>query len=163
MQTKLAPTMRLRSHVILMFAASSHTCRIIRLFGGGRIAAASSSLCRYFLVNYLFISRWMSVDVPGVLRLVGTTVRPIALPDQDIDLLRSGLDRRRAEPHPYIKIGDRVRIKRGILAGLEGLVSRGKSLRVVISLDAILKSVAVEVDWDEVETIAGTALRPCSA
>ena len=98
------------------------------------------------------------LEVPSVLFLVGTAGRPTPLPDGDIDELRAGLPARNAAPHPFLKVGERARIRRGALAGMEGIVIRSKnSLRVVISLDLILQSVAVEVDWDELEPVAPLA------
>ena len=72
-----------------------------------------------------------------------------------MDSLRAGLDVRKPEPHPFLEVGERARIRRGALAGMEGVVLRSKnSRRVVLSLDLIMQSVAVEVDWDELEPVA---------
>lgn len=98
------------------------------------------------------------LDVPSVLWVVGTGSRPTPLPDSDIDALRAGLHAHNAEPHPFLKMGERVRIRRGALAGMEGVVLRSKNnMRVVISLDLIMQSVSVEVDWDELEPVARSA------
>jgi len=98
------------------------------------------------------------LEVPSVLFIVGTAGRPTPLPDYDIDALRAGLATRNAQPHPFLKVGERGRIRHGALAGMEGVVLRSKNnLRVVISLDLIMKSVAVEVDWDELESVATPA------
>lgn len=94
------------------------------------------------------------LEVPSVLFVVGTAGRPTPLADCDIDALRAGLEVRNALPHPFLNLGERARIRRGALAGMEGVVLRSKnSLRVVISLDLIMQSVAVEVDWDELEPV----------
>lgn len=96
------------------------------------------------------------LEVPGVCFLVGTAGTPTPLPEADIEMLRAGLQARKAQPHPYLKAGERVRIRRGAMAGMEGIVIRSKnSLRVVISLDLIQQSVAVEVDWHELEPVGG--------
>ncbi len=59
-----------------------------------------------------------------------------------------------AEPHAYLTAGRRVRIKCGPLAELEGvLVRRKNGLRVVVSLDLIARSAAVEVDAADIERI----------
>jgi predicted Rossmann fold nucleotide-binding protein DprA/Smf involved in DNA uptake len=62
----------------------------------------------------------------------------------------SGLARGiRAEPHPYLKAGHRVRVRSGPLAGAQGtLVRRKDKCRLVLSIDLIMRSVAVEVDED---------------
>lgn len=107
--------------------------------------------------NYVFVhihprERVRILEVPGVLSLVGFGRTLAPLPDFEIEALRSGLGQRRIEPHPYLVIGERVRIKAGSMTGLEGVLVRKKSnFRVVLALDAILQSVAVEVDADDLE------------
>jgi transcription antitermination factor NusG len=59
---------------------------------------------------------------------------------------------RKIEPHPYLTVGERVRIKAGVMTGVEGILVRQKNdLRVVLTLDTIMRSVAVEVDADDIE------------
>jgi len=107
--------------------------------------------------NYLFArigldARVRVLEVPGVLALVGSGRAPSPLPEFEIESLRSALHQRKFEPHPYLVVGERVRIRAGALAGMEGILLRKKSsLRVVLALDLIMKSVAVEVNADEVE------------
>ena len=94
------------------------------------------------------------LSVPGVLLIVGSGREPLALPDFEIEALRSGLHLRRFEPHPYLVVGERVRIKSGSLAGMVGILARKKNnLRVVLTLELIMRSVAVEVDADELERV----------
>lgn len=113
----------------------------------------------YVFAHIASTERIRVLEVPGVVLVVGVAGRPAPLPDADIDALRVGLHQRKAEPHPFVKVGERVRVRRGSLAGMEGVVVRSKSvLRVVISLDLIMRSVAVEVDWDELEPIAASRL-----
>jgi transcription antitermination factor NusG len=95
------------------------------------------------------------IEVPGVLSLVGTRGTPAALPDAEIESLRSGLQHCKFEPHPYLVIGERARIKAGPLAGMEGVLVRKKNdLRVVLTLELIMKSVAVEVEAENLESVA---------
>ena len=92
--------------------------------------------------------------VPGVVSMIGTALRPAPLPDFEVEKLRSGLDPVRAEPHPFITVGQRVRIKRGALAGVEGIVIRKRSgIRVVFTLSLLMQSIAIEVDGDDVEFV----------
>jgi transcription antitermination factor NusG len=114
--------------------------------------------------GYIFVrtdrrERVRVLRVPGVLAFVcGTGRQPASLPEAEIDALRSGLHLRRAEPHPLLTVGQRARIRSGALAGMEGVVVRKKNnLRVVLTLDLILQSVAVEVDGDELESVSVTA------
>ena len=94
------------------------------------------------------------LEVPGVVSLIGNRLRPAPLPDFEVEALRAGLDPTRAEPHPLLTVGQRVRIKVGALAGLEGIVVRRKSgFRVVLTLDLLMQSIAIEVDGDDVEPL----------
>ena len=57
-----------------------------------------------------------------------------------------------AEPHPYLRVGQRVRVKYGPLAGAEGILVRKKDkCRLVLNLDLIMRSVAAEVDAADLE------------
>jgi transcription antitermination factor NusG len=110
--------------------------------------------------NYVFVriergQRGRVLQVPGVLSLVGCGYDPTPLPDSEIEWLRSGLHLRNFEPHPYLVVGERVRIKAGTLAGMEGILLRKKNnLRVVLTVASIKQSVAVEVDAQDVEPVA---------
>lgn len=108
--------------------------------------------------GYVFVhvqrrySAWV-LQVPGVVSLVGSGREPSELSWQEIESLREGLPQRFYEPHPYLNAGDRVRIIAGPLAGMSGvLVRTKKSLRVVLSLDLIMQSVAVEIGINEIDT-----------
>jgi transcription antitermination factor NusG len=107
--------------------------------------------------TYVFVhidrqSRGAVLNLPGVLSIVGSSKEPWPLPDFDIEVLRRGMQAHKVEPHPYLKIGERVRVKAGMMAGVEGILVRKKNeFRVVLSLDAIMQSVAVEVDADDLE------------
>jgi transcription antitermination factor NusG len=111
--------------------------------------------------SYVFVrigkgERVRVLEVPGVLWVVGSSGRDaVSLPDSDIDTMRTGLHLRSAEPHPLPAVGQRVRIRSGALASLEGIMIRKKNeLRVVITLDQINQSIAVEVDSDDIEPVA---------
>ena len=108
--------------------------------------------------GYIFVridrsERVRVLEVPGVLTVVGGPGRqPAPLPEAEIEALRAGLHLRRAAPHPLLTVGQRARIRSGALAGMEGVVVRQKgSLRVVLTVNLILQSVAVEVDGTELE------------
>jgi transcription antitermination factor NusG len=112
--------------------------------------------------SYIFVrvgdqrERVRILDVPGVLFMVsGTGRKPISLPDNEINQLRAELHLRRAEPHPLLLVGQRVRIRAGALAGMEGILDRRKNgVRVVLTLDLIQQSIAVEVNSDDLEPLS---------
>ena len=103
----------------------------------------------YVFVHLPLRDRLQVLEVRSVVRLVGFGGGlPAALPEQEIETLRDGLSGDlRAQPHPYLTIGRRVRIKNGPLAGMEGILRRRKgNYRVVLSVDLIQQSIAVEAD-----------------
>jgi len=97
-----------------------------------------------------------ALQVPGVVSLVSFHGKPAPLPQREIDVLRSGLENQvYAEPHPYLQEGQRVRVVRGPMAGAEGILLRKKEkVRVVISIEVLMRSLAVEVDGSDLEAIA---------
>jgi transcription antitermination factor NusG len=109
----------------------------------------------YVFVHMALKDRLEVLRLPGVVQLVSFNGKPAALPDIEIDALRERLIRNvHAEPHPYLKIGKRVRVHSGPIAGLEGvLVRRKDKFRVVISIHMIQRSIAVEVDESEIKPL----------
>ncbi|HXM63361.1 MAG TPA: UpxY family transcription antiterminator [Terriglobales bacterium] len=107
----------------------------------------------YVFVHLDLKDRLRVLQVPSVVRFVSFNGHPAPLPDSEIEALNSGLAGGvRAEPHPYLKVGRRVRVKYGPLAGAQGILVRRKDkFRVVLSIDLIMRSVAVEVDEADVE------------
>jgi transcription antitermination factor NusG len=114
----------------------------------------------YVFVRIARQARGVVLGTPGVLSIVGSSKEAWPLPELEIDALRSGLLERKIEPHPYLVVGERVRIMAGVMAGVEGVLVRKKSdLRVVLSLDTIMRSVAVEVNADDIEPVGTTPVR----
>ena len=109
----------------------------------------------YIFVRIHRVERVRVLEVPGVLSIIGRTASEmVPLPENEVEALRSGLHLRQAEPHPHLKVGHRVRIRSGALAGMEGILVRKKSsLRVVLTMDLIMQCVSVVVDGSELEQL----------
>lgn len=110
--------------------------------------------------SYIFVrinrsERVRVLSVPGAVALVGGTGgEPAPVPDSAIDALRAGLNEHKIEPHPLLCVGQMARIRSGAFAGMKGVVVRRKSgCRVVLTLEQIMQSVAVEVDESDLESI----------
>lgn len=108
--------------------------------------------------GYVFV--WMSLQdqlrvlqIAGVVRFVSFNGHPVPVADSEMQGLMNGIKRGvSVEPHPYLTVGRRVRIKRGPLAPAQGILVRRKDkFRVVLSLDLIMRSVSVEVDEADIE------------
>jgi hypothetical protein len=70
--------------------------------------------------------------------------------------VRRGAEEGKAMPHPFLKVGERVAIVTGVMAGMEGiLLRRQNSDWVVVSLTAIARSFAVEVDASWIKPLGG--------
>ncbi len=110
------------------------------------------------------LNRLRVVQIPSVVRLVGFGGLPSTLPDEEIEILRSGLSQSlRAEPHPFLTVGRRVRITGGPFAGLEGVLKGKRSnLRVVVSLELLQQSVAVDLAGADVRPVESRPLPPRS-
>jgi transcription antitermination factor NusG len=109
----------------------------------------------YVFARLPLVERLRVLQISGVVRIVGFRGVPVALPDREMEILRSGLSERLgAAPHAEFTAGRRVRITGGPFAGLHGVLKRGKkNLRVVVSLEIIQRAVAVEVDAAEIELL----------
>jgi transcription antitermination factor NusG len=84
----------------------------------------------------------------GVVDIVSIGRVPAPVSDAEIEAIRTVVQSpAHAEPWPFLKIGETVRIHSGALAGLEGILIRVKnSWRLVISVTLLERSVAVEID-----------------
>jgi len=107
----------------------------------------------YVFVRIALEDRLRVLQMASVVRFVSFNGHPVPLPPNEIEALMNGLTRGvRAEPHPYLTVGRRVSVRFGPLAGSQGiLVRRKEKFRVVLSLDLIMRSVAVEVDEADIE------------
>jgi transcription antitermination factor NusG len=107
----------------------------------------------YIFVRLALCERLKVLQLPSIVRLVGFGGQPTALPDNEIQALRAS-GTLPTEPHPYLTVGRRVRVKAGALGGVEGILIRRKNaLRVVLSVNLIMKSASVEVDAGDIERI----------
>jgi transcription antitermination factor NusG len=92
------------------------------------------------------------MQLPGVIGLAVSSAHPTSIPDDEIEVLRTAVDTLGATPHPYLKTGERVRIVAGPLAGMAGILTRRKQeLRVVITIDLIMRSLVVEVSESDLQ------------
>jgi transcription antitermination factor NusG len=100
--------------------------------------------------------RLQVVTTPGVHMILFHGEQVAMIPTVEIDVIRKVVEGPfRVEPHPFLKCGERVRVIRGSLEGVEGVLVRKKNLyRLVLSVDMMAKSVAVEIDATEVEPVA---------
>ena len=109
----------------------------------------------YAFVRFHPVDRLRVLQVPGVVHVVSFNGHPAPLPTNVIEALRTGMNQRiQMEPWEYLRAGDQVRVVSGPLIGATGVLVQFKGkLRVVITLDALMRSVAVEVGSTDIEAV----------
>jgi transcriptional antiterminator NusG len=124
----------------------------IRRWKNGRHRVQFPLFPGYAFVRIALKDRLEVLKVPGVVRMVGFDGKPIPLPEEEMEGLRRGLAAGvEARPHPFLTTGRHVRVVSGPLAGMRGILVRRKSqLRVVVSLELIMRSMIADVDIADV-------------
>jgi transcription antitermination factor NusG len=109
----------------------------------------------YVFVRGSYERRIDVVSTPGVFTILSRGDRFATIPEQEIDGVRKTVEGRlRVEPHPFLKCGERVRVIRGTLQGVEGILTRKKNMfRLVLSVEMLAQSVVVEIDASDVEPV----------
>jgi len=159
------------------FAAYTHSCqekRVARHF--------SSRNIEFFLPVHRTVSHWKNglhvpiekplfpgyvfvktdrkdkvriLEVPGVHSIVGVGREPVSLPFEEMEALRRGVGLLKVEPHPFLAAGEKVLILKGPLEGMTGFVVRQKNnIRVILSIDLIMKSISVELDLEDIQLVS---------
>ena len=95
------------------------------------------------------------LSTPGVYSIVTIGNQLATIPHAEIDAIRRAVEcHLQAEPHPFLCVGDWVRVKSGPLVGIEGILVRKKnSFRLILSAQLLEKSVAVEVNAFGIEPL----------
>ena len=90
--------------------------------------------------------RLQVLTTPGVHMILSRGERIATIPEDEIEAIRKTIEGPfRVEPHPFLRCGERVRVVRGSLEGVEGVLIRKKNLyRLVLSVEMLAQSVAVE-------------------
>jgi len=109
--------------------------------------------------TYLFVhinvrERVRVLESPGVLQIVGNGRESVPVADADIETLRASVTARLAQPYRDLVIGEKVRVKSGILQGVQGtLVRRSGGDRFVLSFESINQHAAIQVSAEDLEPV----------
>ena len=109
----------------------------------------------YVFCRFSHEQRLRVLRIPGITSIVGFARTPVPVPDAEIAaiqaMLKSGY---RVEPWPYLHAGERVLIQQGCLVGLGGTLVREKDCwRVIVNVELLQRSIAVEIDREAVTQI----------
>ena len=111
--------------------------------------------------GYLFVRTEMQsrrldiLRVPSIVRIIGFNGVPEPIPPAQIEAVKNLVfNEIPMDPHPFIREGDRVRIIRGPLRGVEGLLLEKKNrYTFILSIDLIQQSVGCEIEAADVEKV----------
>jgi len=115
--------------------------------------------------GYLFVQipmlselRTRVLSVPGIVKFIGNG-GPQAIPDAQMDGVRELLSRgAECTSYPMLSVGDRVRVTKGVLKGIEGTLMRiGGDSKLVLCVEMIQRSIAVTIRSSDVELLEGSA------
>ncbi len=106
----------------------------------------------YCFARFPYADRLRILKTFGVVNLVGMKGQPEPIPESEIDAVRTLVQSTlRYDPHPYLTEGMEVEVVRGPLMGVRGRLDRkDRSARLVLCVNLIRQSVAVEIDAADV-------------
>ena len=120
----------------------------------------------YVFARFTPQERVKILRTPGVVAVVGFSGVPAAIPDCELESIRAALaSKLTLTAWPYLRTGDRVRIEFGPLRGVEGtLVSEPGGVRLILSVDLLQRSLAVEVEPESIVPVGNATISrsPCS-
>jgi transcription antitermination factor NusG len=102
----------------------------------------------YVFCRFSPAARLPILTIPSVVEIVGTNKTPTPIDEKEIldikAVVRAGM---KAEPHPYLTVGQTVTVHNGPIRGVSGiLVKEKKNDRLIVSLRLLQRAVAIEVD-----------------
>jgi transcription antitermination factor NusG len=121
--------------------------RSVRQWKDRRVTLEIPLFPGYVFVHLPFAERVKVVSLPNVVGLIGSKSAPSIVSASEIDCIRRGVEFGNAAPHAALVEGQRVVIVDGVLRGVQGILLRSQNnTRVVVAVDSIARSFAVEVD-----------------
>jgi transcription antitermination factor NusG len=144
---------RLADHAIEHFLPCY---RSVRQWKDRRVILEMPLFKGYVFVHLPFAERVKVLSMPSVVGLIGSRNAPSIVSAEEIDCIRRGVEFGHAAPHPALVEGQQVMINDGVLRGMQGTLLRSQNkTRVVVAIDSIARSFAVEVDVSCLSTTMG--------
>lgn len=108
----------------------------------------------YVFARFSPDSRITVISIPGVLRLLGEEERNL-VSDEELAKIRDGLaGGLLLRPHPCVSMGTRVRVRGGVFAGVEGVVTELRhQSKVIIALAAVHQCFSIEAGIDDLQVL----------
>lgn len=92
------------------------------------------------------------LTTPGVLGVIRAGNSPVPIPHEEIRALERAIKASvQMEPCPFVELGQKVQIRTGPLAGINGMVTElRKAKQLVLSVNLLRRSVLVHVDLSSI-------------
>lgn len=125
--------------------------RVVRRWSDRKKTAEALLFPGYLFCRFARHDKLSVLQSPSVRSIVSVGRDPVPVDDAEIDSLRQLISTGRAvDVCPYIQVGRAVRIERGPFRSLRGVILRAdESWRVVVSVEALGCSAAIELDADQ--------------
>jgi len=109
----------------------------------------------YVFCRFVDGTHGLAVSTYGVIRIVSFGGKPYPLASDEVaSLQKLSSSAANVKPCPFQNLGAKVRIVDGPLAGVVGIISGNKKRQLVVSIEILMRSVAVEIDLDQVSLLA---------
>jgi transcription antitermination factor NusG len=114
----------------------------------------------YIFCRFEYTDRLRVLNSPGVESVVGFGKKDSPVDESEIEAVRALVATGKPLAHlPFLRVGQDVLIERGPMAGVRGVVLRDENAwRVVVSVEALDRSIAVEVDREVLQAWPSTSL-----
>lgn len=121
--------------------------RSVRQWKDRRVTLEMPLFPGYIFVHLPFIDRMKVLSLPNVVDMIGSKNTPAIVPAEEIDYIKRSVEFGNATPHSALVEGQHVSIISGALRGMQGTLLRYQNnTRVVVAVDSIARSFAVDVD-----------------
>jgi transcription antitermination factor NusG len=99
------------------------------------------------------------LETAGVVKLLGNHGRPEPVPEGEIESLRLALESgAECDRHPCVEIGNPVKVRRGMLAGVQGRIVRiANRVKILVNVTSVSQAIAVEVHVDDIDLLEAAA------
>ena len=130
---------------------------VMRQWKDRRVKIMQPMFPGYLFTRINYQDRTKVLNTPSVLRIISNQGQPCPIPDSEIENVQRCLAGGLAEPHAFLGVGERVRVTSGAFEGVEGIgIRRTNHYTLVISIQLIHQSVALEIPFDQLERVSSS-------
>jgi transcription antitermination factor NusG len=136
------------------------TLKSVREWVDRRVSIETPLFPTYVFARMCLKDRARALSIRSVIRILSFNGIPAPVDEAEMEAVRLCIDREaRLTRHPFLAVGERVRVRRGLFQGLEGIVVRcSNSCKLVVTVGLIQQSVALDIDATLLDRIGTPAV-----